>query len=163
MRNFVATVILPGLLALPAFSADSKPASVAQDARNSIVIVFKDGHQQSFPLSDIARIDFNSLATSASASPAGRGRFLGKWKVGDGAGGAFYITLDRDGEASKSIGSTHGTWTVMDGEARISWDDGWHDAIRKIGNKYEKVAFSPGKTFSDEPSNVANAMNTEPI
>jgi len=53
----------------------------------------------------------------------------------------------------------------VDGEARVSWDDGWHDAIRKKGTKFEKFAFEPGKTFSDPPANVTEAQNTnrEPI
>ena len=50
----------------------------------------------------------------------------------------------------------------MNGEARISWDDGWHDAIRKAGSKHEKVAFEPGRSFTDEPSNVTDAKNTNP-
>jgi hypothetical protein len=51
---------------------------------------------------------------------------------------------------------------VVNGEAEISWDDGWHDAIRKVGTKHEKFAFEPGKSFSDSPSNVTNATNTQP-
>ena len=46
--------------------------------------------------------------------------------------------------------------------ARIAWDDGWHDAIRKRGSVHEKVAFEPGKTFDDAPSNVTAARNTQP-
>jgi hypothetical protein len=49
---------------------------------------------------------------------------------------------------------------VVNGEARINWDDGWHDAIVKVGSKYEKRAYEHGKTFSDEPSNVTDAKNT---
>jgi hypothetical protein len=53
---------------------------------------------------------------------------------------------------------------MVDGEARITWDDGWRDAIRKAGDGYDKAAFEPGKTFSDSPSNVASAKkNAEPI
>ena len=48
----------------------------------------------------------------------------------------------------------------MDGEARIAWDDGWHDVIRKVGTKHEKVAFEPGKSLSETPNNVTNAVNT---
>jgi hypothetical protein len=51
---------------------------------------------------------------------------------------------------------------VVDGEARIAWDDGWHDLIRKVGTKHEKVAFEPGKAFSEEPNNVTAAVNTSP-
>jgi hypothetical protein len=91
----------------------------------------------------------------------GRNHFVGKWKVGQGPGaGDFYITLEANGEAHKTVGSDHGTWTVVDGEARISWDDGWHDAIRKVGTKHEKVAFEPGRSFSDDPTNVTDAVNT---
>ena len=55
--------------------------------------------------------------------------------------GHFFITLDDDGTARKTLGASHGTWTLVDGEARISWDDGWHDVIRKVGGKHEKVAY----------------------
>lgn len=137
------------LVAAPAPPADS----------NSIVIVFKDGRQQTISMADIERIDFKS-PTSSGIGIRGNS-FVGKWRVGEGNGGSFYITLNRDGTASKSIGASHGTWTIVDNEARISWDDNWHDAIRKVGNKYEKRAFEPGRTFTDTPSNVTNARRTE--
>jgi hypothetical protein len=129
------------------------------DFKTPLLIVFKDGHQQNLPASDIARIDFEP---AASASAPSRYHFVGKWEVGDGNGSNFYITLDADGEARKSLGASHGTWTVVDGEARITWDDGWHDAIRKVGAKHEKFAYEPGKSFNDSPSNVTAARNTEP-
>lgn len=126
------------------------------------VVIFKDGHQQK--MINVTRIEFSSQTKDL---PFGRNRFVGKWEVGVGAFGAghFFITLQPNGEARKTLGSSHGTWAVVDGEARINWDDGWHDAIRKVGSKYEKRAFEHGKTFSDEPSNVTDAKNTtaEPI
>ncbi len=79
-----------------------------------------------------------------------------------GDGGNFYITLEADGEAQKTHGESHGRWVLVDGEARISWDDGWHDIIRKVGSKHEKLAFEPGRSFDDSPSNVTAARNTEP-
>jgi len=127
------------------------------DFKSGIVVVLKDGHQQSFPIADIASFEFESASNS---SPLGRNHFLGKWKVGDGAGSNFFITLEADGQARKTIGSSHGTWTVVEGDARIAWDDGWHDVIRKVGSKHEKLAFEPGKSLSDEPSNVTDAVNT---
>jgi hypothetical protein len=127
--------------------------------KTPIVVIFKDGHQQSIPAKDIVRIDFDP---SAGFSTATRGHFIGKWEVGEGNGSNFYITLEAGGEARKTLGSSHGTWTVVNGEARISWDDGWHDAIRKVGPKHEKFAFEPGKSFDDPPSNVTAARNTEP-
>jgi len=155
MRSTVSILFI--LAALTA----ALPLTVAADDTHSLVIVFKDGRQQSFSMADIARIEFRGTASQSTVG-TGRGRFLGKWRVGDGAGSHFFITLEPSGDATKSIGAAHGTWTVVDGEARISWDDGWGDAIRKVGDKYQKVAFSPDKKVSDTPSNVADAENTSP-
>lgn len=133
------------------------------DFKSAPVVVFKDGGRQNLTIADAARIEFSSFSKD---SAIGRNHFVGKWKVGvDSMGGHFLITLEPNGEARKTLGTSHGTWTVVDGEARISWDDGWHDAIRKLGSKHEKRAYEPGKTFSDEPSNVTDAINTtaEPI
>ncbi len=160
MRNLAQVVLIFGVLTLVAGAADD---------RGSVVIIFKDGHQQSFPLSEVAHIQFKTNArTTAVALPpeafsVSAGHFLGRWRVGDGAGSSFIITLDRKGYATKTVGGRHGTWTVENGEAHISWDDGWHDAIRRAGNNYEKAAYGPGKNFSDPPDNVADAKSLDPI
>jgi hypothetical protein len=182
MRYFIrVAVCLLGVL----FSGLATATPAATGSRNSVVIVFKDGHKQSFDLADVARIDFKApgaivfkdghqqsisgsdiarieFESSVGVPPLGRNHFVGKWEVGEGNGRTFFITLDADGEAKKTIGARHGTWAFVDGEARISWDDGWHDVIRKVGSKHEKVAFEPGKSFSDAPANVTNARNTQP-
>lgn len=151
MRSFarLCVVLFPVAFAGIAAAAD----------QDSLVIVFKDGHQQRFSMAEIARIEFKTVETVPSA---GRGNFIGKWKVGDGMGGHFYITLDPNGEATKTMGAAHGAWTVVGNEARIKWDDDWHDAIRKVGKQYEKAAFAPDKSFNDSPSNVTDAQNLEP-
>lgn len=126
------------------------------------MVVTRAGHEENIPVADIVRIDFGS----DPSSQLGRNHFIGRWEVGSGVGSqTFIITLNRDGEAHKTLGGTHGTWVVVGNEARISWDDGWHDAIRKVGDKHEKFAYEPGKSFEDEPSNVTDAksMNAEPI
>jgi hypothetical protein len=90
--------------------------------------------------------------------------FVGRWECGLGvAGQTFYITLEKDGKATKTHGSPNGKWTVYGDEARITWDDGWHDVIRKAGNHYEKAAYEPGKSFTDSPDNIADATRTEPL
>jgi len=162
MRQIGRTIWVIATLTAAFIGGSPTAKAASQDDRNSIVIIFKDGHQQSFPVADVARIEFNSPASiTAGSLPA---RFVGKWKVGDGLGGSFFITLQRNGEANKTTGGPHGTWAMVDGEARITWDDGWRDVIRKAGDGYEKAAFEPGKTFSDSPSNVASAKkNAEPI
>ena len=160
-------------------------AQQAQNNSGSLVVVLKDGHEKTYALSGLKRIDFSNGSmvlkldgrqetigmaqiarmdfADSKPSTAGRNRFVGKWKVGVGAAsGTFLITLDRDGQARKSLGKSHGTWKVVNGEAQISWEDGWHDIIRKVGDKHQKVAFEPGKPLDGEPSNVADAVNTDP-
>ena len=185
MRGFKRVSGVFAILLLTFTGTVAKPVPSPADDR-SIVIVFKDGHRQSFAMAEIARIDFKAsgaivykdghqekfstaeIARIEFGNPAagemmpGRGHFVGKWEVGEGNGGRFFITLEADGAARKTLGSSHGTWTLVDGEARISWEDGWHDAIRKVGSKYEKRAYEPGKSFDDEPSNVTPARNTQP-
>jgi hypothetical protein len=179
VRAFWITAVLVLASACAAAAADDHhPAE-----RGQLVVVFKDGHRQTFEPVDIQRIDFKApgeivfkdgrksistaevarieFVTAPSVSGPGHNHFVGKWQVGDGNGRNFYITLEDSGEARKTIGSPHGTWTLVNGEARIAWEDGWHDVIRKVGARHEKVAFEPGKTFDDPPSNVASAKNTE--
>jgi len=184
MRNLVRITAVSALLLLT-FAAVAKAVPSSPDDLNSIVIVFKDGHRQSFAAAEIVRIDFNAPAVivykdghkekisaadiariefepSETATLPGRAHFVGKWEVGQGNGRNFFITLETNGDAKKSIGASHGTWTLVNGEARINWDDGWHDIIRKVGTKHEKLAFEPGKSFDDTPSNVTAARNTQP-
>ena len=146
--------------------SDGHEQSIALDQVNRIefepgmIVVYKDGHRQNFPLADLLRIEFDSTHTETSV---GRNHFVGKWRAGVGpGGGTFFITLEADGKARKSMGATHGTWVFVNGEARITWDDGWHDIIRKVGSKHQKFAFEPGRSFSDPPSNVTDARNTNP-
>lgn len=181
MRAFVRVIFIPAI-ALFAIAV-SGPASA--DDHNSIVVTFKDGHHQTFAMGQIASIDFKGPAvvvykdgrrekvtgeieriefdpSAFGANTPSRAHFIGKWEVGQGNGSNFFITLEADGEARKTLGPSHGTWTLVDGEARISWDDGWHDVIRKVGTRHEKAAFEPGKSFDDKPANVTAARNTQP-
>jgi hypothetical protein len=182
MRRLANVVVPLGIVLLALAAASAGPLSA--DDRGSIVIVFKDGHRQAFALTELARIDFNNPVTAVfkdghqeklaateiahiefesdgqNASMPSRSHFIGKWEVGDGGGKNFFITLKDDGDAEKSLGAAHGTWTLVDGEARVTWDDGWHDAIRKVGTKHEKFAYEPGKSFDDKPSNVTEARST---
>lgn len=185
MRGLIRMVAVSAMLLFAFGVALAKPLPSPPEDRNSVVVVFKDGHRQSFAMAELARIDFKApsvivykdghqekissseivrieFGNTEPGEKPGRGHFVGKWEVGQGNGSTFFITLDEDGEAKKNIGASHGTWTLVDGEARISWDDGWHDVIRKVGSRHEKLAFEPGKSFSDTPSNVTAARNTQP-
>jgi hypothetical protein len=50
----------------------------------------------------------------------------------------------------------------VNGEARVTWNDGAQDAIRKTGTRDQKFAYRSGKSFTDEPDNVTEAHNTSP-
>jgi hypothetical protein len=159
--------ILAGLVCILGMAGFWVSTANGAEEHDAIVITMKDGHRQKIPMADIAHIDFEgstakSVACGVPEFTPGMRHFVGKWEVGDGNGMKFFITLESNGQAQKSIGASHGTWTLVNGEAQIAWDDGWHDAIRKVGSKHEKFAFEPGKTFSDTPSNVTDAVNTQP-
>jgi len=153
------------LIAVPAIAvatAAAHPRSSSADDDRSVVIIFKDGHKQTFRLADIARIEFTTSTTPTAA--ISRAHFLGVWKVGVGGGdsGTFLITLKRDGIAEKSVGSHAGTWTVVNGEARCKWDDGWTDVIRRNGGEWEKAAWAEGRSLQEPPDSVTKAEYTEP-
>ena len=140
-----------------------KNPSKAPDAQ-TLVIVLKNGKQQSFAMADVARIEFQGSGNTAAAVPTdlpARGHFLGKWALGKGDGDDFYVTLEATGDATKDIGSVHhGTWTVVNGEAHITWDEGSYDAIRRVGSKWEKFWY-PDASFSGKPNNVTGAEHIE--
>lgn len=156
------------LLCLAIAASYAAPPASQKAAPGTIVIVFKDGHRQTFNLSDIERVEFGGsggVAVSgdmSSPSQPSRGRFIGKWECGDGSGGTFYITLHEDGSAWRSLRSVSGHWTYVDGEAHVTWNDGAQDAIRKVGSQYQKFAYAAGKLFTDDPDNVTAARNTSP-
>jgi hypothetical protein len=163
MRKLASVVWIIGALVVEAHGANLNPRPAQQSEpaakeTTSIVIVFKDGHEQTFAMADIARVEYRD----ARDATVGLDYFLGKWEAGDGNSGTFFITLEANGEATRSIGATHGTWAIVGDEVRVSWDDGWHDVIRKAGDSHEKFAFAPGSGFDDKPANVAAAWKIDP-
>jgi hypothetical protein len=160
-------IVFASLVALFLLAGSGSFAAPSKSGSGTIVIVFKDGHRQTFNLSDIDRVEFpaSALANDAgSSNPEAppRGHYVGKWECGDGAGSNFYITLKDNGDAMRSIGDVHGRWEYTNGEARVTWDDGAQDAIRKVGSHYQKFAYRAGKSFTDQPENVTNARLTSP-
>jgi hypothetical protein len=168
MRKLLRLSGVVTLLCLAVSASYAAPPAPQKPAPGTIVIVFKDGHRQSFNLSDIDRVEFGAggsfAAAGESSSPGqpSRGRFLGKWECGDGSGGTFYITLNEDGTAWRSLRSVSGHWVYVDGEAHVTWKDGAQDAIRRVGSQYQKFAYAAGKLFTDDPDNVTSARNTTP-
>ena len=162
MRKIVSAAGLVAILLVTASIVFAAPASSSKATPGTMVIVFKDGHRQSFSLADIERVEFPTAGPESAAATSGpsRGRFFGKWEVGDGSGGTFYITLDEGGDAKRTLGDVRGKWLYVNGEAQITWDDGAQDAIRRVGSRYQKFAYKAGKSFTDVPDNVTGATNT---
>jgi len=166
VRKAIAVAGLFSLLLLSVSLSFAAGAAASKSSGGTIVIVFKDGHRQSFNLTDIDRVEFpGGASASADTQPYNplwppRGRYFGKWEAGDGNGDTFTITLKENGEAFRSIGNVRGKWVYVNGEAHITWDDGAQDALRKVGNKFQKSAYSAGKSFTDTPDNVTDAHNT---
>lgn len=157
MPNSVRNLGLAAMLIVISYAGHAQRSESSAIGPKSLVITFKDGHQQTFLMSDIARVQY----VGAADAILGPDYFAGKWEVGDGNGGTFRILLESNGEASKTLGASHGIWTVEGNEARISWDDGWHDLIRKVGMKHEKFAFAPDTNLSDKPNNVTAARKLD--
>jgi hypothetical protein len=168
MRLIVSVAGLATMLCLAVPGGFAKTPPAPKCGSGTIVIVFKDHHRQSFNLCDIERVEFPMAAAAAGETAPinsrlpSRGGFLGKWEVGDGNGFNFFITLEENGDAWRSLHHEHGKWAYVDGEARVTWDDGWKDAIRKAGTNYQKSAYGLGKSFTDTPDNVTSANNTTP-
>ena len=166
MRKFIGVGGLAAVCLLAAAAGSAAPPP--RNSSGTLVIVFKDGHRQTFDLSDIERVEFPTAMHVADDSTNGgsqsppRGHYAGRWECGDGSGRSFYIDLKENGEAWRSIGNERGHWEYVNGEARVTWDDGARDAIRKVGSHYEKSAYDRGKTFTDRPANVTNARLTNP-
>ena len=167
MRKVIGIGGLAVIWLLAVCIAGAAPPS-SKSSAGTIVIVFKDGHRQTFNLSDIERVEFPAAAhvaeetTPSNPLAPPRGHYVGRWECGDGNGGTFYIDLKESGDAMRSIGGVRGHWEYVNGEARVNWDDGAKDAIRKVGSHYEKSAYEAGKSFSDRPANVTNARLTNP-
>ena len=167
MRKLIGIAGL-GAIVFFAFSAARAAAPPSKSGSGTIVIVFKDGHRQTFNLSEIERVEFPATAhiaeETAPSNPQAppRGHYVGRWECGDGSGSTFYIDLKENGEAWRSIGHVRGRWEYVNGEARVTWDDGAQDAIRKVGSHYQKSAYEAGKSFTDHPANVTNARLTNP-
>ena len=169
MRLFVGVAGLATMLSFAASGYAVTPSS-PKSGSGAIVIVFKDGHRLSYKLSEIERVEFPASADVAAdkdKAPANsqlpsRTRFLGKWEVGDGMGSTFTITLEDNGDAWRSWNHEHGHWVYVDGEARVTWADGWQDVIRKVGTYYQKFAYKAGRSVTDTPDNVDSARMSSP-
>ncbi|MGD0630607.1 MAG: hypothetical protein ABR987_14845, partial [Terracidiphilus sp.] len=79
MRKILSSGALAVILLFTIPAAFAAPPAASKGTPGTIVIVFKDGHRQTFNLADIDRVEFpaGELASSAGSSGPSRGHFLG--------------------------------------------------------------------------------------
>jgi hypothetical protein len=117
-------------------------------------------------------------AKAYDALPAAEKDFVGKWRIVDRQGKtACYFTLTASHSASKShVPDATGEWQVIKvaaknigslgqrepgyAEARITWSDGFQDALRITqGSKTVRVLTrKPGTSWDDKPTSTARAI-----
>ena len=125
---------------------------IVKERSGTIVIVFKDGHRQTFNLSDIERVEFPAPAVVAERYRPVQSRGASARPLRGQVGmrrrqrrQRSISTLKESGEAMRSIGDVRGRWDYVNGEARVTWDDGAQDAIRKIGIALPEVRLPRGQ------------------
>ena len=106
-------------------------------------------------LTTLAIMTSLAIYTSAQA-----GEYEGKWLLKDSDGTPFEAIFKHDGTASGTHGKSmkHGTWKEDADGITIKWDTGWTTRITKENNQYIKLAFKPGASVNDKPTNTSDAI-----
>src|SRR5579859_238018 len=108
-KKILAAAFVTLALGIFAFAQNS----ASHDKVGALVLTFKDGHQRTLSTTELSRIEFDpprivlkngrvesfskdeivrlELKDSADNGVLGRNHFVGKWKVGNGAGSHFFI------------------------------------------------------------------------
>lgn len=73
--------------------------------------------------------------------------FIGVWDCGD-----VVITLDADYSARKNRHNPLGSWRFVNGEARIDWDDGVRNVLRRDGQGFRKLTWPAGAGTNSPPT-----------
>lgn len=98
-----------------------------------------------------ARVGARDLTTAAPRSPFS-GTFLFAHDPGEPG---FEVTLEPGGRAWSAANGpgtkTRGRWRLMDGAARIEWDDGWRNELLRTGDGWTQKTWAPGTASSDPP------------
>lgn len=86
--------------------------------------------------------------------------FAGSWQIVDAKGKTVStLTLTGSHTAKKShVPNATGKWEVVSSEARITWSDGWRDILRPQSDGVQKIAFRPGTSWKDKPTNTERAV-----
>ena len=109
-----------------------------------------------------------ATASEAVSPMLFRNEFLGFWEITDTRRDTFFLYLKRGGKASiasrdrkRAPESEDGYWSLAADEARISWDSGLKDLIRKHADGYLYLAFDDEGTFRDQPEFSSPAVRVD--
>jgi hypothetical protein len=98
---------------------------------------------------------------SRSATPF---NCIGHWKVSDGAGQTYYITLKDDRTASSTLPHHgEGTWSVEKINIRIVWQNRWIDYLVVTEGAVTRVGCAPGDNLEDIPENSSAAVRVDSV
>lgn len=118
----------------------------------------------------VSAVRAEEAAIAAPAAQSENSAFTGIWKVQDGKGRDFYITLSADGTAASSWIAVEdqrrnqkGTWALTDGKVVITWSNGWRETVVASEGGFLKSAFAPKQAMEDKPANTSPAVKVEAI
>jgi hypothetical protein len=117
-RNDCSASVKSSLLSSKTATTRALQAEIASiNPKAPAAVVYTDGHPERLAAAEIARIACGS--PEVQMTPGLAAQFVRECEVGEGKGGCgFFIALDADGTARKTLGSP-GPWSM----ARISWED----------------------------------------
>lgn len=89
---------------------------------------------------------------------------VGHWKVSDGSGQQYYITVNEDRSADSTLPHHgQGYWSVEDHNIRITWQNRWIDYLVVTETGVSRVGCAPGTTLNDIPENSSTAVRVESV
>ena len=107
---------------------------------------------------------------AAPAAPTDTASFVGHWKVQDGKGRDYFITLAADGTAASKWSAAEeqrrnqsGSWVATEGGVLITWNNGWRDAVVTQESGFLKKAYAPKMKVGEEPANTSPALKVEAL
>ena len=118
----------------------------------SLWLETRDKHCE-FAIRQLKLGPLGAAAAQTSAGTAARdngGVFVGQWDCGN-----VVITLTEDFTARKNKPNPLGKWECVNGEARIAWNDGVRNVLRRDGEGFRKLTWPPGVSLDSPPSNIS--------
>jgi len=109
-----------------------------------------------------------SLFFSCNPKPeepkTGREEYIGNWRVADGQGKIFFITLHENGTSTSTWKKgDKGTWKIEQGKAIVTWDSGWTDILYNEEGIFLKTSYPPNAPIQGPGINHSTAKKVEAL